>query len=120
MIGIVPDYFAGEAGFIVDGRASKRDVGTPRMVRLYRCPSFNEALPLAMTAEEIPVAIVKPDGTAFILTAGGSGHIWVCGDVLNVKQQVTVDRLRDVMISIGGAFDPSNDLSGELFPGFFD
>lgn len=97
------EQVSNESNMTVDVRAARYDSGRPRLVTTFLCSSLTHAWSMVDAASERPVAIVKEDGSALITSAGGSGHIWVIGESVNGKQQAMVDRLREILISLGGA-----------------
>lgn len=95
---------------VIDRRADKYDNHKPGFVSTYLCKTLNRAWMMLDKSDIRPVAIVKEDGSILITSAGGSGHIWVIGESVNGKQHVIVDRLREILISLGGAAVYSDSL----------
>lgn len=86
----------------VDGRAHLRDKFLPEGVTAVRVSSFRDALQAVSLVREFPVLIIKENGSAVLMSSGGSGQIWVCtNEEPNDAQMALIDKTRSVFASLG-------------------
>ena len=97
------DYLGGESGFTVDRRASSVGKHLPNAVTIEIRSSYRDAITAVGSAPIYPAVIIREDGQAFIMSAGGSGLIWVCGTPTS-KQLEVADKVYRTLRSMGAPF----------------
>lgn len=96
------DYLQDDPSVTIDRQAAAKDQNHPASVTVtFIEGSFAHVLELASRSMNRFCAIVRDDGSIFVLTAGGSGEIAVCGEQANFKQQAAIDKLTAILRSMG-------------------
>lgn len=107
------DYARAMPNVKVDSRAHLRDKRAPKRMSVHRAPSSSVAFDVVNVSDYCPVAIVKEDGSAVVMSCGGSGKIWVCAEgEMSDAQKETVGRL---MLALS-AMSPTVIQGEDLFP----
>ena len=89
----------------LDGRAHLRDRHYPETVTVVRVDGpLNALINKAIEARPTPVALVAVDASALVLTAGGSGVIWVQGE-RTAQQEQTVASITAALQKLGARVD---------------
>ncbi len=96
-------YLADEPEFTVDRRASSVGNHPPNAVTIEVHGSYRDAIASISTAPVYPAVIIRENGHGFIMSAGGSGLIWICGEP-NAKQLEVALRVYRVLRSMGAQF----------------
>ncbi len=100
---ILSDYFVGDPAVTIDRRASKIDVHHPGLASIELRASTQQAFDSLPDVPVYPAAIVREDGRLFIMSAGGSGLIWICGEP-NAKQLKVAEKVYRTLRSMGAQF----------------
>lgn len=96
-------YLGNENGFTVDRRARLIGTHSPNATSIEIIPSYRDAMLRLSSAQIYPCAIVREDGQTFIMSAGGSALIWVCGEP-NTKQLEATEKIYRTLRSMGAVF----------------
>ena len=100
---VLPDYFVDDPGATIDRRARMVGGELSNAITIELQPSYSAALLNVSSSSVYPSAIIREDGHIFVMSAGGSALIWVCGEP-NSKQLEATERVYRVLRSMGAPF----------------
>lgn len=112
------DFFAGDPNVVVARHAELRDRRKPSVSDFRWIESYAVALRALADVARYPAALIREDGRILLLSAGGSGLVWVCtndGEIKDV-QRVAFDRLLFVFNQLGATSHISYPMISALSP----
>jgi len=100
---ILPDYFADNSEATIDRRARLIGIELLNAITIELQPSYSTAVRNIPSALVYPSAIIREDGHICVMSAGGSGLIWVCGEP-NSNQLESAEKVYRTLRSMGAQF----------------